>query len=276
MTLLLLFAGGLVTSTGSGLAVPDWPLSFGTLFPAMKGGVRFEHSHRVIAGFVVILTMILVALLAKFESRKTVRGIGYFAIGAILFQALLGGMTVLLRLPPLVSVLHAAVAQLFFCSIVTLAVVTSPNWGKIDAIQPLNPLLPVITVVAVYGQIILGAIMRHVGAGLAIPDFPRAFNHWIPPAAFFTFPVAIHFAHRVGALVVAILLIWTAIQVFPYKRLRFPALWGIIFLALQIFLGAEIIWTQKAVLPATLHVVTGASILATQLVIALYVWRERT
>lgn len=262
-----------MTSTGSGLSVPDWPLSFGTFFPQMKGGVLFEHGHRLIAGTVVILTCILVYLLVRFEPRRWVKNLGFAAVSAILFQALLGGLTVLLRLPPIVSILHASVAQLFFCAVATIAVVTSPTWlgSPNRKIDPIRGSVPILTVILVYAQIILGAVMRHIGAGLAIPDFPMAFHHWIPPASFFSVPVAVHYAHRVGALAVAIFVIWNAALTVRYFPV--PAILSVILLVFQITLGAFIIWTAKAALPTTLHVVTGAAILGTELTLALYTWR---
>src|SRR5689334_15853122 len=110
-TLFLLVAGALVTSTGSGLAVPDWPLSFGQIFPPMKGGVFFEHGHRMIAASVGLLTTALAFLLWRFETRPSVRKLGLIAAGLVVVQGLFGGMTVLLRLPVAVSVAHACIAQ---------------------------------------------------------------------------------------------------------------------------------------------------------------------
>ena len=127
-TAVLLVAGGLVTSTGSGLAVPDWPLSFGRLFPPMTGGVLFEHGHRLIAALVGLLTIGLAVWFGRSEPRAWVRRLSYLAIGAVVAQGLLGGLTVLLRLPPSVSVLHACLAQGFFCIVVLLAVCTSREY----------------------------------------------------------------------------------------------------------------------------------------------------
>jgi len=116
-TLILIVAGGLVTSTGSGLAVPDWPLSFGTLFPEMTGGVLYEHGHRLIAGTVALLAIALMIWILKKETRRWVKVIAVTAVAAVLCQALLGGLTVLFRLPTPISVSHACLAQLFFCLI---------------------------------------------------------------------------------------------------------------------------------------------------------------
>src|SRR6185295_13406428 len=132
-TALLLVAGGLVTSTGSGLAVPDWPLSFGMVFPPMVGGILFEHGHRMVAGTVAILMLVLAVWLGLREPRRWVRVLGYAAMGTIVAQAVLGGVTVLLLLPPAVSASHACLAQTFFCLTVTIALVTSPRWAGAGA-----------------------------------------------------------------------------------------------------------------------------------------------
>ena len=176
-TLVLIFVGALVTSTGSGLAVPDWPLSFGQVFPPMVGGVLFEHGHRLVAALVGLLTVTLMVLLTHWESRLWVRWLARGAVLAVVLQGTLGGLTVLWRLPLVVSVTHACLAQAFLCLVITLAVCTAPSWqatpaGRAEQQQPPLWVLAAITAGMVYLQLILGALMRHMGAGLAIPDFP--------------------------------------------------------------------------------------------------------
>ncbi len=277
-TLGLIFAGGLVTSTGSGLAVPDWPLSFGQVFPPMVGGVFFEHGHRMIAAFVGVLTVTLAVLLANWEPRAWVRRLGWGALVAVLIQGSLGGLTVLLRLPTSVSVAHACLAQVFFCLTVSIAVCTSPRWlasrqVAVDTAAPSLRVLTRVTIGAIFVQLILGALMRHTGAGLAIPDFPLAFGQVIPP--FVSQGVVIHFLHRAGALVVAVVISWTVACVLSRFRmeagLRRPALALFALLVLQLTLGALTIWTQRAVTPMTAHVAIGAAVLATSLILALRV-----
>jgi len=271
-TFVLLFVGGLVTSTGSGLAVPDWPLSFGQVFPAMVGGVLFEHGHRLVASGVGLLTLVLALWIVLREPRAGVRALGLLALFAVILQGVLGGVTVLYKLPLAVSVTHACLAQVFFCITVTLAVVTGAAWqtplaGERSALPP----LAVVTTAAVFCQLVLGALMRHMGAGLAIPDFPLAFGRVIPPLV--TPYITVHFAHRVGALVVATLVIATAVTTFRQHRseprLRRPALLATVLLCLQVTLGALVIWTRRAVFPTTLHLSIGAALLATCVVIAL-------
>lgn len=283
-TALLLLAGGLVTSTGSGLAVPDWPLSFGRVFPPLQGGVLFEHGHRLIAATVGVLTLVLAIWFARREARAWVRRLACVAVGAILVQGLLGGLTVLLRLPPAVSVLHACLAQGFFCVVVVLALATSEGFvARRPAALPGEgaPPLWVLGAIAtglVYAQLILGAVMRHTGAGLAIPDVPLAFGRLVPPML--SFEIAIHFAHRAGALVVAVAVLFLAGRILrrhPGRSdLAGPARLLIFLVAVQILLGAAAVLTRLAVVPTTAHVVVGALLTAACLVVTVRAARARS
>ncbi len=275
-TLCLIFIGGLVTSTGSALAVPDWPLAFGKLIPELKGGVRFEYGHRVAAGLVSFLTLGLAIWAARTEPRRWVRKLALLAFGLVIFQAILGGITVLLELPLAIAVTHAATAQAFFCLIVTFAAVTNPRFEAALS-EPPSPhsdalrKLAALTTTAIYLQIIIGALMRHLGAGLAIPDFPLSFGHLVPPldSGF----VIINFAHRCGALVVTILILTTSLRVLGSftgdSWIRKPAVALIALLLIQLTLGALTIWSGRAVLPTTAHVATGAAVLATSLLLTI-------
>jgi len=274
-TFVLIFVGGLVTSTGSALAVPDWPLAFGHLVPKLVGGVRFEYGHRVVAGVVVILTAILAAWMWRAEPRRWVRNTALAALGLIVVQAILGGITVLLLLPLPVAVAHAATAQAFFCVMVAIAVFTNPHFGEGSSGQPHARNSPVariatITAAAIYAQVLIGAVVRHLGAGLAIPDFPLSFGHVLPP--FDSIYVDVNFAHRCGALVVAVLTISLAARaIFHWEEpgIRRPAIGLIALLVLQITLGALTIWSGRAVIPTTAHVAVGAALLATCVTLAL-------
>src|ERR1700681_4778369 len=113
-TLFLVVAGASVTSKEAGLSVPDWPLSYGQVMPPMVGGVFFEHGHRMVATTVGMLTIGLVIFLARAERRAWMRKLGWIALAAVVAQGVLGGLTVLLLLPPAVSISHACLAQLFF------------------------------------------------------------------------------------------------------------------------------------------------------------------
>jgi cytochrome c oxidase assembly protein subunit 15 len=277
VTFILIFVGGLVTSTGSALAVPDWPLSFGKFFPKMEGGVLYEHGHRMVAGTVAILTLVVMTWALMRERSTRIRHIAVIAFGLVIFQAVLGGLTVLLLLPLPIAVAHAATAQAFFCLMVTLALLTGQQWNSAVPLQvreqarPLMPTLAAITTAAIYGQILIGAVMRHMGAGLVIPDFPLSFGRVVPPLD--SVYVAINFAHRCGALVVSILIVWTVIRVLRYyadtPMLLRPAMTLLLLLAAQVGLGAITIWSGRAVLPTTAHVAVGAGVLATSLALTL-------
>jgi len=278
-TFVLLFIGGLVTSTGSGLAVPDWPLSFGMVFPPMVGGVLFEHGHRLAASAVGVLTVALALWTVVGDQRPAVRALGLLALLAVVLQGVLGGVTVLYKLPLAVSVTHACLAQVFFCLTVMLAVLTGTGWSAPRARHaPASlPVLTGVTTALVFVQLVLGALMRHMGAGLAIPDFPLAFGRLVPPLV--TPHITVHFAHRIGALVVTVAVATTVAGVLRGGRdpwLRRPALLATGLVVLQVTLGALTIWSRRAVLPTTLHLTVGAALLATCLVLTLRASRVAT
>ena len=276
-TFLLLLAGAMVTSTGSGLAVPDWPLSFGKVMPAMEGGVLYEHGHRMVATFVGVLIVVEALWLWRAEPRRWVRVLGWLALGGVVVQGALGGMTVLLRLPDAVSVSHAALAQLVFGLTVAIAVARSRSWLEdgaaeaVDADVPSLFSLAALASAAIYLQIVGGAVVRHTGAGLAIPTFPLAFGRLVPPLD--SFPVAIHFAHRVGSLAVTLLVAWVAVRALRrhgnLPRIVRPALLLLALVALQMGLGAWVILSYKSAWVTSAHLATGALLLATALTLAL-------
>jgi cytochrome c oxidase assembly protein subunit 15 len=289
-TAVLIFAGGLVTSTGSGLSVPDWPNTYGWFmfsFPVEKwvGGIFYEHSHRLIASTVGFLIMVLAFWLWRAEPRTWVRRLGYAALAAVIVQGILGGITVLWFLPDPISISHAGLAQLVFCLTVTIALVTSPGWKNGYAARALaaresDPILQklgIVTTALVYTQIIVGATMRHTDAGLAIPDFPLAFGRLVPP--FWNGAIAIHFAHRVGAVVVTVVALALIGHVLYHHwrrvELRRPALLLVALLAAQITLGALTVLSGKHYIINSLHVVGGALVLGTTLVLTLRAWRPR-
>jgi cytochrome c oxidase assembly protein subunit 15 len=264
-TLALIFIGGLVTSTGSGLSVPDWPLSYGMLMPPMVGGVFYEHTHRLAAASVGVLTLVLAFWTARRERRGYVRWLAWGALGAVVLQGVLGGLTVLFLLPLPVSVAHGSLAQTFLCLLVAVAYVTSREWTQIE-----RPTLDAaglrsaaaVATVAVYLQLLLGAVMRHMRAGLAIPDFPLAFGRLLPP---FADPhVVVNFAHRLMGLVVlaTIVRLWWRARRAGEPRLGAMAGLVLGLGLLQVALGATTVWSARAVIPTTLHVANGAATLA--------------
>jgi heme a synthase len=281
-TAFLIFVGGLVTSTESGLSVPDWPTTYGWnmfSFPYSKwvGGIFYEHGHRLTASFVGFLTVIMTVWMWLKEKRAWVRWLSTAALGAVILQGVLGGLTVIFLLPAWISTLHACLAQTFFCTVIGLAVFTSPGWKrglpvvKSQAESISLHTLCAATTAAVFTQLILGALMRHTNAGLAIPDFPLALGHIIPP--FSSSKVIIHFAHRVGAVIVTAMIVWTFSRIsrsYSDHRLLFrPALAMMVLVAIQLMLGAITVWTAKAVTPTTVHVLTGALVLGTSFLLTL-------
>jgi cytochrome c oxidase assembly protein subunit 15 len=273
-TFLLVLAGALVTSTGSSLSVPDWPLSFGQFFPPMVGGVLFEHGHRLVAGTVALMTVALAIFIQIYEIRRWVKILAWTSVGAVVVQAVLGGVTVLMHLPTAVSVAHAGLAQIFLCLNVSLALVTSKHWIWDQPARLYNQSLRNFVpwaVGLVYLQVLLGAIMRHSGAGLAIPDFPTCFGGILPPE--WSFPILINYLHRLGALGVLTFLTWLTYQVchgYPEeKSLFWPAACAGFLVWLQCLLGILVVVTQKDVVPTSFHVLTGAGVLASTLVLAL-------
>ena len=129
-TLVLIVAGALVTSNDAGLSVPDWPTSFGSYYkiPRMVGGVQYEHGHRMVAEFVGLLTIILAVWTWLVDKRLGLRLLALGAISTVIMQGILGGLTVLLFLPPAVSSAHAALAQTFFCIAVAIVLLTGRRW----------------------------------------------------------------------------------------------------------------------------------------------------
>jgi len=305
-TFLLIIAGGLVTSTDSGLSVPDWPLSYGKVMPPMVGGILYEHGHRMIASTVGFLTVILVILAFRKEERSWLRKLSIIALVAVVLQGILGGLTVLYLLPTWISVSHATLAQTFFCVVSAIAVFESFWWQ--DTTTPLvdekrgRSLLTFgfVAVGAVYIQLILGALMRHTGSGLAVPDFPLAYGQLFPslsPDALNQYntslilkdirlaadgpisgdQIIIHMMHRLWAVVTAILVMTFAYRLLRQSRnstkLRIPAIALFILIPLQITLGALTVLTRKAVDVTTIHVASGALILVISVVATLMVYR---
>ena len=266
-TFLLLIAGALVTSNDAGLSIPDWPLAYGSLTPPMVGGIRYEFTHRVIATCIGLLTIGLAAWLWKAENRAWMRWLGVAALGGVIAQGILGGMTVRMFQPPAVSAAHATLAQLFFSTIVAIAVFTSPWWSREvapveDPKTPHVRSLVVWTTVAVFLQLILGAAFRHKGFGI------------IP--------------HLIGAVIVTILIFVTA-GVLKRRFSNMPALRNCakvlhILIGVQLLLGGGAYWSRIyaaqfpqpiAVMVAltVVHTVTGALVLAATLVTALLTYR---
>jgi cytochrome c oxidase assembly protein subunit 15 len=281
-TVFLILAGSLVTSTGSGLAVPDWPTTYGWnmfTFPPSKwvGGIFYEHGHRLIASTVGFLTIILAAWLWRADSRRWMQRLGFTALGTVIVQGLLGGITVLYFLPTAVSTAHAGLAEVFFCLTVAIALFTSPSWiqGRDRVDDAWLRRVATTTTALIYAQILVGAAMRHSGAGLAIPDFPLMFGRLVPDR--WSPAIGVHFAHRVGAVVVTLGVLATSAHVWYHhgrrRELTRPAALLVALVGVQITLGALTILSRRDVWINSAHVVCGASVLATSLVLTLRSWQ---
>ncbi|HWF44431.1 MAG TPA: COX15/CtaA family protein [Candidatus Kapabacteria bacterium] len=277
---LLLFIGGLVTSHAAGLSVPDWPTSYGWnmfTFPMKDwvGNIFYEHTHRLFASFVGFLILSQAILLQWKEPRRWVKRLGWLALGGVILQGVLGGLTVLFYLPPAISSAHAGLGQAMFCITLAIAMVTSKKWDDNVSKRPAPRrfdirTLSLITAIAIFCQLLIGAVMRHTFSGLAIPTFPFAPNGSLIPE-FTSFGVAINFTHRVGAAVVSLFIFGCARAIFRYhskdRQLFIAGMLSVFLLGVQIMLGAITIWSKKAITPTTLHVSCGAAILGTMVFI---------
>jgi cytochrome c oxidase assembly protein subunit 15 len=205
--------------------------------------------------------------------------LGVLALLAVITQGVLGGITVLYFLPDAISTAHAGLAEIFFCMTVAIALFTSRGWMEpADAVDDrMLRAVATATTALVYVQIIVGAAMRHSGAGLAIPDFPLMFGGIVPDR--WSGAIAVHFAHRVGALIVSAAVLATAAHIWYHHRgtasLTRPASLMVGLVAVQITLGALTVLTRRNVAINSAHVVCGALVLATSLVMTLRVWRVR-
>jgi heme a synthase len=265
-------AGALVTSNDAGLSVPDWPTSFGYLVkvPHFVGGVRYEWSHRMVAGTLVTLTLAIAIWTLLVERRRWLRWLAIGAFCTVIAQATLGGLTVLLFQPPWISTAHATVAQTFFCIAVAIALFTGRKWVEeqprveFDSRRPSLATLTWLSIFVLYVQLILGGMFRHHGMS------------WWP--------------HVVHAVIVAFVLAWTAVRALSVyshiEAVRRPAIIMLSLLITQLCLGfmaflTRVAWGRDAAQPelpmvasTVAHVAVGALLLATTVVLAIQVWRH--
>ncbi|MCX7902738.1 MAG: COX15/CtaA family protein [Burkholderiaceae bacterium] len=311
-TLILLFLGGQVKSHEAGLSVPDWPLTYGenpVTFPLEKwvGGIFHEHFHRLVAGTVALMTAGMAALLWMARARPWMKWLGVAAVIAVLLQAVLGGLTVWWGLPDAVSSAHALLAQTFFLMTVLIAYGLSAEWSARSAHARTRPetrtplhAAGIALVALLYVQLLLGALTRHTESALAIPDFPTSAGQWIPAfndqtvewvnqwrtahsfetgvdLAPVALPqIALHFAHRVGAVVITLfvaLLVWLAYRHEEAAPRGFPVACALVFLTgVQFMLGAMTVITGRMPILASAHLAVGAALLGTALLFVLRVW----
>ena len=290
----LICLGAFTTSIGAGMIFPDWPLSNGSLNPAgwLTNINEFaEHSHRLTAGVMSLLTIALGVWLWRSESRAWLRRLAWFAVGLVLAQAVVGGLRVLLdhlqvamvdtSMGRLFAMLHACLAQTFLCVLVAITLASSRAWveGKSRAAFTAGTRrLGVAACALLFVQLAIAAVMRHSFAGLAIPTFPWSGpDHGLLPPVW-NFRVGLNFAHRVMAVLITVALVALAGKIYA-ERAATAAVCGaasglMALLSLQIFLGASVIWSQRAPLFTTAHVIVGAATLATTFGLTWWMHRE--
>jgi len=311
ITLFLIFLGALVKSTDSGLSVPDWPTTYGKFmfsYPLnkMAGGIKYEHTHRMLASIVGLLTLILTVWLLRVKSMPVwVRRLGIIAFVAVVLQGVLGGLTVKFFLPVWLSTFHGVLAQTFFLIVIliayTLSVERNRRWKvEEESYDPLFMRLTIILLAMIYIQLIIGNLMRHAQAGLAIPDFPtmgwtffptfdgawlNRINAWrfennLDPVNMSQ--VMIHLTHRVWAFFIFLDILW--LNNIAYKKcldrpLILKTLYWLNFaVLLQITLGISTILSHKEVYTTTAHVTMGAIVLGLTFLMVLraspLTWRQ--
>ena len=275
-TFFLIIAGANVTSHDAGLATSDWPLSNGQVFPKMVGNLFLEHGHRMVATAVGLLTIVLAIYLQLRERRTWVKRLGWIALGGVIAQGLLGGLTVKMNLPLVVSAAHATLAQLFFLITVSLAVFTSRSWVTPDSSVTENgagvsiSALCVVALAVILTQLVLGATLRHSAT-------------WDQDL-----PTGLLLAHVGGAIAVTLVLGATIATVWLRHRteryLTWPALAAAALLFVQLLLGLAAYITRTAspndpqpltpmVSVTVAHVACGALVFAATIVLTLRVFR---
>lgn len=305
-TLLLICSGGLVTSKGVGLAVPDWPTTFGYnmfFFPISQwvGGIFYEHTHRLIASLVGFLTIILAFWLAFTKVARWIRVLGWISLGAVIFQGVLGGLRVTL-LKDEIGIFHAGLAQAFLGSLVLLALAVSPIWARLRQRRSVVPargfaLAAILICALIYGQLGLGAAMRHQHRDLAILDFPFAYGQVLPATDAATLArinqardaqalstvsagqIWLQMTHRLVAALIGLAIAgfrWAMRRQanLPPLLARLSNLWFSLVL-IQIALGAWTIWSNKAADIATAHVAVGALLFGCGIAISAILLRLR-
>lgn len=253
LTFLLILWGGVVHNTGSSLACPDWPLCYGTLLPKMKGTVAIEHSHRLLAAGVGLGTMFLAGILWQRKQARTLKVIGIMAVLLVVVQGLLGGITVLYKLPTAISTAHLATSLLFFSLLVMIAWRPSPSFRQKD----FSFSLVEITLLFVYLQSVLGGLVRHTGAGLVCPDIPFCHGSLWPSAG----PTQLHMTHRFGAVLVTLLVLLSFIR-YRNSHWLLSGL-ALLLVLMQIGLGVLSVTTLLGVPVVTAHLGVAALLLAT-------------
>ncbi len=272
LTFLLITVGGMVTSHDAGLSVPDWPTTFEYnmfTFPLsyMVGGIFYEHGHRLLASGVGFLTIILALWVTLSDPRRWMKITAWAALGLVIIQGVLGGLTVLYMTPPSISVSHASLALIFFCTTITIAASTSSRWSSLalrwKEPKPAIFRYAVAVLLIIFVQILMGAYMRHTWDseyGLAVLGFPLSNGQLIPE--FTDSVVLVHFIHRWFAFAVAGAIVAFVLSVFTranhLMHLVFPSLILLMLTLTQIMLGILTVLGERKIYMTSLHQANGA------------------
>jgi protoheme IX farnesyltransferase len=281
-TFTLLMLGGFVHNTQSSLACPDWPLCYGQLFPKMEGGILIEHSHRLLATLVGIFTIGLVYFSSKdrnkSEDHLKLFKISSLALFLVILQGVLGGITVLYRLPTIVSTSHLSLSLIFFSILIYINHRASFLENKnltISFSKKWNPSIRhgiLFAAVILFSQIVLGAFMRHSGAGISCGlgannsilcmDVTTWKQSWWPD----TPQSQLHMIHRLYAIFVSVVVTFFSLRSFFYfnenRKLQFQSILPIIFIIFQVFIGIIAVALNLVPIPTTLHLAGAALSLA--------------
>ena len=270
-TLALLFLGSVVHATESSLACPDWPTCFGTMVPEMTGGVFWEHLHRLVAGGLVLMFALATWLVRReAPGRPWIFRACLAGLGLLVVQSVFGGLTVIYRLPDMVSTTHLSLAFLFLALATVLAAATTEPPGRFrpGADRELRG-FAIVAAALVFVQSALGALVRHTDGGMACPDVPLCLGQVVPPLV--NVQITSHFAHRVLAIVATLAVLALAHRVRrddvprPVRRLANLAA-GLV--VLQVGLGVASVLTVLAVAPVSLHTLVAAALLSALVAIA--------
>ncbi len=261
LTFALIVLGSVVHGTGSSLACPDWPLCNGTVFPQMTGGVQFEHSHRILALSVTVLVATM-AFRARRRTNTRVRQLAFGALGLVVVQASLGGLTVILRLPPAVSIAHLATSMGVLATLVLLAIESIPGRRPAHGDASSARTLTALAAFGAFAQLVLGALVRHTGAALACASVPACDGAVWPDALL----PRIQMVHRAGAIAIAILVFVASWGARSHARrgsaIHYLALAAPAIVVAQIGLGTAVVLSAAPLGLATVHLATGALLLS--------------